>query len=53
MTKGRLQNPTAGWPAVSSGSGRFFIVLNNDNRPEPGWTTGQLRLSFEAAPNLY
>ena len=25
LAKGRLQNPTAGWPAVPSGSARFLL----------------------------
>ena len=36
--KGRLQNPTAGWPAVPSGSGRFLLFLTMTtarNRTEP------------------
>ena len=37
-SSGRLQNPTAGWLAVLSNSGHFFIVLNNDNWTEPDGT---------------
>ena len=48
--KGRLQNPTAGWPAVPSGSGRlslFRTIEAGRNRTEPPVNR---RLGFEAAP---
>ena len=50
-TKGRLQNPTAGWPAVLSGSGRlslFRTIKTGRNRTE---TPVNRRLGFEAVPN--
>ena len=46
--KGRLQNPTAGWPAVPSGSGRlslFRTIETGRNRTEPPVNR---RLGFEA-----
>ena len=48
--KGRLQNPTAGWPAVPSGSGRlslFRTIETGQNRTEP---PVDRRLGFEAVP---
>ena len=51
--KGRLQNPTAGWPAVPSGSGRlslFRTIETGRNRTEPPVNR---RLGFEAVPNLF
>ena len=47
---GALQNPTAGWPAVPSGSGwlsLFITIETGRNRTEQpiNW-----RLGFEAAP---
>ena len=52
ISKGRLQNPTAGWPAVPSGSGRlslFRTIETGRNRTEPPVNR---RLGFEAVPNL-
>ena len=52
MIKGRLQNPTAGWPAVPSGSGRltlFRTIETGRNRMEPPVNR---RLGFEAVPNI-
>ena len=52
ITKGRLQNPTAGWPAVPFGSGRlslFRTIETGRNRTEPPVNR---RLGFEAVPNL-
>ena len=48
--KGRLQNPTAGWPAVPSGTGRlslFRTIETGRNRTEPPVNR---RLGFEAVP---
>ena len=47
---GRLQNPTAGWPAVPSGSGRLSLLRTIEtgrNRTEPPVNR---RLGFEAVP---
>ena len=49
--KGRLQNPTAGWPGVLSGSGRlslFRTIETERNRTEPPVNR---RFGFEAVPN--
>ena len=47
--KGRLQNSTAGGPAVPPGSGGVVIVKNNyRNRPESPLNR---RLGFEVVPN--
>ena len=51
LVKGRLQNPTAGWPAVLSGSGRlslFRTIETGLKRSEPAVNR---RLGFEAVPN--
>ena len=51
--KRRLQNPTAGWPAVPSGSGRFlsfWTMATARNRAEP---LVNRRLGFEAAPKTF
>ena len=42
----QMNNKTLGKTAkpnhwLAGGSGRFFIVLNNDSHPEPDGTTGQ------------
>ena len=53
LFKGRLQNPTAGWPAVSSGSGRlslFRTIETGRNRTEPPVNR---RLGFEAVPKTF
>ena len=52
IIKGRLQNPTAGWPAVPSGSGRlslFRTIETGRNRTEPPVNRP---LGFEAVPKL-
>ena len=40
-SKGRLQNPAAGWPVVPVRFRPVSIVLNNDNRPKPDGNAGQ------------
>ena len=50
VTKGRLQNPTAGCPAVPSGSGRLSLFRTIEtawNRTEPPVNR---RLGFEVVP---
>ena len=49
ICKGRLQNPTVGWPAVPSGSGSLFRTIETGrNRTVPPVNR---QLGFEAAPN--
>ena len=52
IIKGRLQNPTAGWPAVVSGFGRlslFRTIATGRNWTEP---LVNRRLGFEAVPKV-
>ena len=51
MSKGRLQNPTTGWPVVPSSSGRFpfLTVTTAQNRAEPPVNR---RLGFEVVPKF-
>ena len=65
MGKGRLQNPTAGWPTVPPGYGRLPLFRTKKHLPEPVFLeqktpagTGRnrqgapvdRRLGFEAVP---